>query len=440
MRLLIFKICLSLTLAAVCSNAQHVNGQHGGVLRGTVKLKNKAVAGVMVIVRSADDVHRSSLSNSKGDYEIHNLPNGTYLLTVGNTPYVLSDGVGGSFKQIEIKVGGVTITDLALIEGGVLTGCAQYGSKQPVIERQVIYENTDLTLDGFSLMSFRQTAVTNDQGCFRLYGLPAGKYRVGIGKLVNGLSTDLSAPFSPIYYPGVQRHSEAELIEVTAGQETKLGTLVLKNQTQTGIVKGTFIDSASGNQVPNLSFELVRYDERGLSTISSLVSDAAGAFQIENQALGRYRIQPAIRAGKETPCTFQSVSFELDKTGTSEFLIQCTSLSARVRGEVRINNNDSASDKDCSIALKAGEGIGATDSNVYRITLNRGGFELSGLPRGVYTLVVLPLRTSVEYEQAQVGTQTLHGSLGPIGIVKIDLTTGDQMVRVFLNDNAGKAP
>lgn len=440
MRLLIFKTCLALTLAAICGNARDANGQNGGVLRGTVKLKDKAVAGVMVIVHSASVAYRSSLSNSKGDYEIHNLPNGTYLLTVGNTPYVLSDGVGGSFKQIEIKGSSLTMTDIALIEGGVLTGCAQYGSKQPVIERQVIYENTDLALDGFSLMSFRQTAVTNDQGCFRLYGLPAGKYRVGIGKLANGLSTDLSAPFSHIYYPGVQRHSEAELIEVTEGQETKLGTLVIKNQTQTGIVKGTFIDSASGDRVPHLSFELVRYDERGISTISSLVSDEAGEFQIENQAHGRYRIQPAIRAGKDTLFTFRSVSFELDKSDTSEFLIQCTSLSASVRGEVRININDSASNKDCSIALNAGDGIGTPGSDVYRITLNSGKFELSGLPRGVYTLVVLPLRTSLEYEQAQVGTQILRGSLGPIGIVKIDLTTGDQLVSVFLNDNAGKAP
>lgn len=440
MRLLIIKTCLALTVTAVCSNAHEVNGQNGGVLRGTVKLKDKAVAGVMVIVRSADAGHKTSLSNSKGEYEIHNLPNGTYLLTVGNTPYVLSDGIGGSFKQLDIKGGSITIADIALTEGGVLTGCVEYASKQPVIERQVIYENTDLTFDGYSLMSFRQTAVTDDQGCFRLFGLPGGKYRVGIGKPVNGLSTDLSAPFSHIYYPGVQRDSEAELVEVTAGQERKLGTLVLKNRTQTGIIKGSFIDSGSGDRVPNLSFELVRYDERGISTISSLVSDEAGEFQIENQAFGRYRIQPAVRAGRDTLFTFQSISFELDKTDTSEFLIECTSLSVRVRGEVRINNNDSASDKDCSIALKAGDGLGTTDGDVYRITLNRGKFELSGLPRGVYTLVILPLRTSVEYEQAQVGTQILRGSLGPIGIVKIDLTTGDQMVRVFLNDNAGKAP
>lgn len=439
MRILIFKTCLVLTLAVTCSNAQEVNGQNG-ILRGTVKLKDKGVAGVMVVVQSADTGHKGSLSNPKGEYEIRNLPKGTYLLTVGNTPYVLSAGVGGVFMQLEINGSGETLADIALAEGGVLTGCVEYASKQPVIERQVIYENTDLPLNGFSLMSFRQAVVTNDQGCFRLYGLPNGKYRVGVGKPVNGLSTDSSVPFLPIYYPGVQRHSDAELVEVTSGQERNLGVVVLKNQAQTGVVKGTFINAATGEPVSNLRFNLVRYDERGISSISSLASDEAGKFQLENQALGRYRIQPAVRVGRVTLFTFQSISFELDKTDTNEFVIQCTSHTARLRGEIRINNNSSATDKDCSVALKAGDGIGTSEGDVYRIPLNRGEFELSGLPRGVYTLVILPLRTSLQYEQAQVGAQALRSSLGPIGIVTIDLTVGDQQVRVLLNDNAEKAP
>ena len=194
MQNLIFKMCLILSLAAICCNAQDVSRQNVGVLTGTVKLRDKALSGVAVIVRSADGRQRSSLSNSKGEYEIRNLQNGTYLLTVGNTPYVLSDGIAGTFMQLGIGGSGVTTADIALTEGGVATGCVEYASKHPAIERQVIYENTNLMLSGFSLMSFRNAVTTNDQGCFRLYGLPSGKYRVGVGKPVDGLSTELSAP------------------------------------------------------------------------------------------------------------------------------------------------------------------------------------------------------------------------------------------------------
>jgi uncharacterized surface anchored protein len=440
MQNLIFKTCLTLTLAAICCNAQKINGQNVGVLTGSVKLRDKALPRVMVILRSADGAQKSSVSNSKGEYEIRNLRSGTYLLTVANTPYVLSDGIAGTFMQLEINGSGVTTTDIALIKGGVATGCVEYASKQPAIERQVIYENSDLMLNGFSLMSFREAVTTNDRGCFRLYGLPSGKYRVGVGKPVNGLSTDLSAPFSPNYYPGVQRQGDAELIEITAGQERNLGTLVLKNQTRTGGVKGTFIDSATGDPVPNLSFQLVRYVEGVISSISTLNSDEAGEFQVENQALGRYRIQPALRAGSNTFFTFQSIPFELSETDTSELVIQCTSLTASIRGEVTINNNDSASNKDCSIALKAGDALAAGDSDIYRITLNRGKFELSGLPRGVYSLVILPLRISLQYEQAQVGTQFLRGSAAPFGMLKIDLTAGEQVVKIFLKEAADKTP
>lgn len=440
MQNLIFKMCLILSLAAICSNAQDVNRQNVGVLTGTVKLRDKALSGVAVIVRSADGRQRSSLSNSNGEYEIRNLQNGTYLLTVGNTPFVLSDGIGGTFIQLEINAPGVITSDIALTEGGVATGCVEYASKQPAIERQLVYENTSLMLNGFSLMSFRNAVTTNDQGCFRLYGLPSGKYRIGVGKPVNGLSTDLSAPFSPNYYPGVQRQEEAQLVEITAGLETNLGTLVLKNQTKTGGIKGTFVNSATGNPVPNLNFQLVRYHEGVISGISTLKSDEAGEFQVENQPLGRYRIQPAPRPGRDTSFTFQSIAVDVSESDPRELVIQCTSLTASIQGEVTINNNDSANNKDCSIALKAGEELGAGDRDIYRITLNGGKFELSGLPRGVYSLLILPLRTSLQYEQAQVGTQVLRGSAAPFGVLKIDLTAGEQVVKIFLKEAVDKRP
>src|ERR671927_44676 len=207
MRNLIFKTSLALTFGFICCSAPDVNGQGGSALRGTVKLKDKAVAGVMVILRSEDGNQRSSLSNAIGEYEILNLQSGTYLLTVGNTPYVLKGGLGGAFRRLEIKRADAATVDLVLTEGGVLTGCVEYASKQPVIERQVIYENTSLALNGFYLMNLRNTAITNDQGCFRLYGLPGGKYRVGVGKPINDLSTDISVPFLPIYYPGARRQA-----------------------------------------------------------------------------------------------------------------------------------------------------------------------------------------------------------------------------------------
>ena len=132
--------------------------------------------------------------------------------------------------------------------------------------------------------------------------------------------------------------------------------------------------------------------------------------------------------------------FELSETDPREIVIQCTSLTASVRGQVTINNNDSVSNNDCSIALKAGDGLAAGDGDIYRLTLDRGKFELSGLPRGVYSLLVLPLRTSLQYEQAQVGTQLLRGSAGPFGVLKIDLTNGEQVVKISLKEATDKTP
>lgn len=437
---IVLSVVSCLALCLICCSAPDVNGQSTSVLRGTVKLNDKAAAGVMVILRSPDGNQTSSLSNAIGEYEIRNLQSGTYLLTVGNTPYVLRGGLGGAFMRLEIKGAGAATVDLVLTEGAVLTGCVEYASNKPVIERQIIYENTNLPLDSFNLMNLRNTATTNDQGCFRLYGLPGGKYRVGIGKPINDLPADLSVPFFPTYYPGVQHRADAQLVEISAGQERDLGTLVLKKQPGTTAVKGSFVDSANGNRVPNLSFQFVRYDEDRISSISTLKTDETGGFQLENQTPGRYRIQPAVRAGSNSAYTFQSISFDVSETDINELVIQCTSFTAAIRGEVKINNNDSAGNKDLSIALKSGDGINMSDGDIYRITLNQGKFDLSGLPRGVYSLIILPLRTSLRYEYAQVGPEILRSPAGHYGIVRIDLTAGEQVVKVFLNEAANKTP
>lgn len=438
MRNLILKTCLSLALTVAFCNA--ADGQNLGILRGTVKLKDRPLAGVMVVLRSTEMGQKTSLSSATGEYEIRGLKSGSYLLTVANTPYVLSDGIGGSFLHLEIGGSGTTSADVLLTEGGVLTGCVQFASKQPVIEREITYENTDLSLSGFSLMSFRQTANTNDQGCFRLYGLPGGKYRVGVGKPVNNPAKELSLPFAPVYYPGVQQQKDAQLVEVVAGQKHDLGILVLKNDAPAAVVKGEFIDSATGERVPNLGFELVRHDEKGIGSISSLRADEVGEFRIENQAAGRYSIRPALGADKNVSFTFKAISFDVSENGASEVVIQCSSLTASISGEVRINNDDTAGNKDCSIALKEGAGLSTDGGGVHRITLNRGKFDLSGLPRGVYTLVVLPLRASLRYEHAQVGPQTLRGAAGPVGMVTIDLAAGDQSVKIFLSESTNTRP
>jgi uncharacterized surface anchored protein len=408
-----------------------VVSQNGSTLRGTVKLGDTVLPGVIVIAVSTNSHQRKgSQTNSAGEYEFKQLPTGDYLITLGNTPYVLVDGIGGAFQSVEVKDTGLTVLNLAVTEGGVVTGCAEYPSKQPVIGREVLCEGIDSSSQGFSSMHFRSRVVTDDRGCFRVFGLPAGQYRVGIGN-ARELATNLPLPFSPTYYPGVRSRSEAGTIKLTAAQEYNLGTLVLKDELNTFLVKGVFNNGYTDQKLPNYIFELIRYDENRISSTTQLTADERGQFRLEDLLEGHYSIQPAVKQKGNVEYTFSPVSFEVTDKDITELVIYCTSLTASIKGEVLINNIQLAGALDCTIALKEGDGLDVNNGRIHRVILDRGKFSVSGLTRGVYTLVVMPLRPSLQYQEAQVGRESIVNG-GAYGILRIDLTAGEEAVRIFL--------
>lgn len=408
-----------------------VVSQNGSTLRGTVKLRDTPLPGVIVVAVSTNSPQRkSSQTNLAGEYEFMEFPAGDYLVTVGNTPYVLIDGMGGAFQSVEVKDTGATVLNLALTEGGVVTGCAEYPSKQPVIGREVVCEGINGSGTGFSSMHFRSRVATDDRGCFRVYGLPPGQYRVGIGNAPE-IATNLPMAFSTTYYPGVRSRLEAGTIQLTAAQEYNLGSLVLKDELNTFLVKGVFNNGYPDQKLPNFIFELVRYDESRISSTTQLTTDERGQFRLEDLLEGRYSIQPAVKQKGNVEYTFSPVSFEVTDKDINELVIYCTSLTASIQGEVIINNIQLAGELDCTIALKEGDGLDVSNGRIHRVILHRGKFSLSGLPTGIYTLVVMPLRPSLQFQEAQVGRQNIRSG-GAYGILRINLTAGEEAVRIFL--------
>jgi hypothetical protein len=408
-----------------------VMSQTSGTLRGTVKLRDTPLPGVIVIAISKNSQQqRSSQTNPTGEYEFKGLAIADYLINVGNTPYVLMDGIAGAFQSLELKDTGLTVLNLALTEGGVVTGCVEYPSKQPVIGREVLSEGIDSSAQGFSSMNFRPRVLTDDRGCFRVYGLPSGQYRFGIGNAPE-IVPNLPLPFSTTYYPGVRSRLEAETIKLTAAEEYRLGRLVINDELNTFTVMGEFNNGYPEQKVPNYTFELVRYDESRLASTTHFTTDRQGHFRLEDLLQGRYSIRPAVKQKGNVEYTFNPVSFELTDEDIDELVVNCTSLTARIEGEVVINKIQLAGALDCTVVLKEGDGLDISNSRVHRVKFDRGKFSLSGLTRGVYTLVVMPLRPSLEYQEAQVGRENIRNG-GAYGILRIDLTNGDEMVRIFL--------
>src|SRR5262249_5452522 len=121
---------------------------------------------------------------------------------------------------------------------------------------------------------------TDDRGVYRVYGLPPGKYSVGV----------LGSHFRHTYYPGVTELARATPVEIEAGSETNIDIAVAAPVVRYAVV-GRAIDTEAHQPVPNARFEFkcVEGEEVGL-TGSGYQTDSNGAFRIDGLASGRYRV------------------------------------------------------------------------------------------------------------------------------------------------------
>ena len=421
---------LALVVSTQSFSFQRVQLQNTGVVSGTVTLHGNAVAGVMVIVLASNTTRQwSTLTDSEGRYEIKGLPRIDGLITIANTSYVLAQGIGGAFQQLEVKNGSTSVHDLDLTEGGIITGCSEYKSKQPVVEHEVVYERVDPANQGFSAMSFRPSVVTNDEGCFRLFGLPRGQYRVGIGKPSGITDATLPLPFPTVFYL-TEEQNGARVVEVQPGNVTELGKLTINHFFKTSRLTGAFIDNTSGEAIPSFPFDLLRLDDKGIAATSRLTTDEKGQFAIDDLYAGTYRLQPAIRSTERRGYTFTPLTIQAGEKDVHR-VVACTAQTASVHGAVMINGSLAVTGQDCAIALKDGDQIDPSSGSTYRANLQKGKFSLIGLERGIYTLVVMPLRPSLQFREVQIDNEIFRNQ-GPFVILRIDLTAGDKNVKIFL--------
>jgi protocatechuate 3,4-dioxygenase beta subunit len=137
---------------------------------------------------------------------------------------------------------------------------------------------------------------TDDQGQFRLFGLPPGDYIVsanfrGTGGEVTD-STGEPTGYAPTYFPGTGNASEAQRVRVDVGQE-QMGINFALIATRLVRVTGTVIDS-QGAPVTNGSLALMPADfTRNALPLTGGGSriDRTGAFRINGVAPGRYVAQ-----------------------------------------------------------------------------------------------------------------------------------------------------
>ena len=249
---------------------------------------------------------RIATTDAPGRFEIKELAGGRYTMTASKGGFVsLQYGQrrpSESGTPIELA-DGQTLDKLsiALPRGSVLGGRITDEFGEPVANATVVAFRYGYAAGARRIMpvgnaSSRDT--TDDQGHYRLFGLPPGEYYVSAtlrsadGEVTDPMGGEPSG-YAGTYYPGTSNMAEAARITLAVSQENttvSFGLIATRLVRVSGQLMGSDGAPAAGGMVMLLPAAAVggRAMTQG---VSGARTDQTGAFRLSNVPPGRYQAQ-----------------------------------------------------------------------------------------------------------------------------------------------------
>src|SRR5262249_39684598 len=223
-----------------------------------------------------------SVTDADGKYRVTGLPAGNYMVSVEILrSYVPVSKSGQKSKQIHLgEEEERADIDFALVRGGAITGRVTDPDGKPIIGGFVGVTQADETGRSFNPGG---SGETDDRGVYRIYGLPAGRYRVSAS--APGKS---ARKYAVTYHPDVTDQKQAVVIEVKEGSEASASDITLNNKKKEGsYVAGRVIDSETGEPVSQATIYCY-----GLGPTRDRFHqepvDSQGSFRLTGLAPGQY--------------------------------------------------------------------------------------------------------------------------------------------------------
>lgn len=298
-----------------------------GTITGKVTLKGEGLAGIIVGARDKETGRQPKpgmkvTTDSEGNYRISNVPPGTYEIGPGSPQFVLA---GGRERKSLIVNEGETLDgiDFALVRGGVITGRVTDSEGRPVIEETVQISSPDGTASAFVSLNYFFSP-TDDRGVYRIYGLPAGKYRVSAGSADERLYYDPSGRnhYEQTFHPSTTDPDKATLVEVTEGGETANIDIAFRKPQPTFIVTGKVVDADTGKAIPNAIYGLQRTFENVTQSNSGMITTKQGEFRFENVTPGKYAV--FVVSSPDLAIYGEPVSFDVTDQNITGLLIKAS--------------------------------------------------------------------------------------------------------------------
>ena len=429
-----------------------------GSISGKVTLGGKAAAGIPVAALCNDPNSRraraQATTDNEGRYRLFGLSATQYqvaplapslIAAERNTNYPFY----GAAKTVLLSAGeSVEDVDLKLVRGAVITGRVTDEENRPVIEERVELQLADEKAAPGGQMSpismNYQMSQTDDRGIYRLYGLPAGRYKVSLGTNPNGGFSGNGARgyFAQTFYGDTNDATKATIIEVGEGNEATNIDIRLGHRSATFSITGRVIDSESGEPVPGIRAAYGRISKENPNSgayTGGLPTDSRGEFRFDGLEPGHYTLSVSSRFdGGEfysEPIVFDLV--DRNVTDLELKAIRGLTLSGFVLPDSDTNKNALA--KLGSLRINAGvrsaSNSQASNTSGTSLVAADGSFRIGGLSPGKALMYVYSAENFNRHSFSQPRVE--HDGVDQTQGVEIPPGQSVSNVRVFISYGTG---
>jgi 5-hydroxyisourate hydrolase-like protein (transthyretin family) len=436
--------CVTASLFAQSTTKAPAAKTPRGTVSGRVTIKEKPAPGIVVGLRKGDLVapfepFSRAVTDADGVYRITNLAPGTYQISAAAPGYVPADLPlrGDPTGRKDVVVGedeNVEGINFSLVRGGVITGKVTDAEGRPVVQQQVeIYPAALLDQRTAERPAYPQTTgQTDDRGIYRVFGLPAGRYKVSAGRGEEGYGgySPTQASYRQVFHPDVSDPTKATVVEVTEGSEANNVDITLGRKVQTYSVSGHVINTETGLPIPNTRFGLQRLlGQRFEFVNSSVMSNARGDFIVEGLIPGKYGV--VIFANDQRELRAEASTFEVADQDLTDVAIKFA-RGASISGVVVLESDDKAALAQLRQLQMRGfvQNMTGYASSASSPIAADGSFRLSGLASGPINMSLGALTNPYPPKGFSISRIERDGVVSP----RIQVKDGEQLtgVKVFI--------
>ncbi|MFN0109375.1 MAG: collagen binding domain-containing protein [Blastocatellia bacterium] len=379
---------------------------------GRVTLKGEPVSGVSVGLQpqlkyglpDSSKLQRTR-TDAEGRFRLTGLDAGQYLIAALSPGLIApSDSPYGQQGKALSLAAGETVEnmEIQLKRGGVIAGRITDAHGNSIVEISVKLSKLEASgkFVSYSTVETANYAYTDDRGVYRLFALPAGKYKVSVGEpqlQPGGLQPNRAGGYyAQTFYPGTTNEAQAKIIDVGEGSEATDVNIKVGGAKEVFDVAGRVIDTETGQPLSNVMVGFGTSAEGGglmAYATNDIQTDAKGEYEFRGLMPGRYSAFLSSQANKASEHYSETVPFEVSDSNVSGLEIKAIrggSITGRAVVEDSGDKTIQAKFSQLTLIGFSMSSQGAPAGRSVKIAAD-GSFRMGGLQPGNVSINVSPL-------------------------------------------------